>query len=362
MQIITDRRALHRIPELELNLPLTMAYLRGALEGLDCQVFAPMESALCAWFDFGKEDAIAFRADCDALAIAEVTGAEYASCHPGRMHACGHDGHMAMLLELARRLNEKEQLPHNVLLIFQPGEESPGGAELLCSTGILEQHRVKAVFGMHLWPGLTPGVIHSRCCELMARASELNVDIYGKSAHIAKAAEGVDAVAAGVEFYRRAVAMEQALPDHIFRLLKFGKFHSGTIRNALSNHTRIEGSLRAFQDEVFEALRDGLYRIARELEQEMGCRIEIAIASGYPAVLNPREVAEQVMAIAPYVSLEEPCMTAEDFAFYQKRVPGMFFFLGVGDTPALHANNFDFDETIMLKGADFFLKLAENFQ
>jgi len=362
MQIVADRRALHRIPELERQLPETMAYLESALSGCRCRVFSPMESALCAFFDFGREQTLAFRADCDGLPIAEATHAQYASCHEGMMHACGHDGHMAILLELARRLSEKKTLPHNVLLVFQPAEENTGGAEDLCKTGVLEEYQVKALFGLHLWPGLEKGRVFSRVNELMARSCEVNVDIYGKSAHIAKAKEGVDAVAAGVEFYRRAVAMEQALPAHIFRLLKFGKFHSGTIRNALSAHTRLEGSLRAFQDEVFDSLYNGIFAIGRELEQELGCRVEITTNSGYPAVLNPAELAQKVMEIVPVLLLPEPFMTAEDFSFYQRRVDAMFFFLGVGDTPALHANNFDFDDTILLKGADFFEKLAENFQ
>ena len=109
MNIIEDRRALHRIPELDRQLPQTLAYLRRALEGLSCQVFSPMEGALCAFFDFGREKAIAFRSDADALPIQERTGLDYASIHPGCMHACGHDGHMAMVLELARRLDKKKE-------------------------------------------------------------------------------------------------------------------------------------------------------------------------------------------------------------------------------------------------------------
>ena len=361
MQIIADRRALHRIPELERDLPETMDYLNRALSGLKCRVFSPMESALCAWFDFGKEDAIAFRADCDALGISEASGAEYASCHPGKMHACGHDGHMAMLLELARRLDKMEELPHNVLLLFQPAEESTGGAEDLCRTAILERYNVRALFGAHLWPGLEKGVVYSRCNEMMARSCEVNVDIFGKSAHIAKASEGIDAVAAGVEFYRRAVAMEQALPDNIFRLLKFGVFKGGTIRNALSRHTRIEGSLRAFQDEVFENLRDGLYRIASDLEQEMGCKMEITMSAGYPAVMNPEDLYRRVRQVVSFRELQEPNMASEDFSFYQKHTQAVFFFLGIGDTPALHSVNFDFDETVLTQGADFFETLARQF-
>ena len=361
MQIIDDRRSLHRIPELELNLPKTMAYLKKSLTGLKCTVFSPMESALAAYFDFGADHSIAFRADCDALPIAEKNGDAFSSLHPGCMHACGHDGHMAIALELARRLNEKERLPHNVLILFQPGEESPGGAKPLCETGILKEYGVRAIFGLHLWPGLEPGVVFSRRKELMSRSSEVNVDIFGKSAHIAKAAEGLDAVFAGAEFYRRAITMEQSLPDGVYRLLKFGKFHSGTVRNALSDYTHIEGSLRAFQDEVFEALREGLHAIARDVERETGCTVNITMSDGYPAILNPDDLFDRVRAAANFRELAEPSMTSEDFSWYQRHVPGMFFFLGLGDTPALHADNFRFDEGLLEKGADFFEKLAEDF-
>lgn len=361
MQICDDRRALHRIPELDRALPETMEYLKNALSGQSCRLFSPMEGALCAWFDFGRPDAIAFRADADALPIAERTGAQYASRHAGKMHACGHDGHMAILLELARRLSGKKELAHNVLLVFQPAEETTGGAKDLCETGVFEQYHVKAIFGLHLWPGLPAGVVASRKNELMARSCEVTVDIYGKSAHIAKAAEGIDALKAGVEFYQKAVAMEQALPEGIFRLLKFGKFQSGNVRNALSAHTHLEGSLRAFQDEVFEALQNGLRAIGRELEAAFGCRVNIHMNDGYPAVMNPAEVYERAAACACFTQLDAPSMTAEDFSWYQRYLPGMFFFLGVGDAPALHADTFDFDETILLKGADFFESLAVNF-
>ena len=358
MQLITDRRALHRIPELDVNLPKTIAYVKEALSGLKCRVFSPAEGAVCAFFDFGADTALAFRADMDALPITEANEVAYASQHPGRMHACGHDGHTAMLLELARRMNALEANHKNILLVFQPAEETLGGARFLCDSGVFEEYRVEAIFGLHLWPGLSAGIIHSRKEEVMARASEVNVDIYGKSAHIARSWEGIDALAIGAEFYRRAVAMERALPEHIFRLLKFGKMESGQVRNALSAHTRIEGSLRAFQDEIFEGLRDGLFAIGRDLEREYGCTVAVDINSGYPAVMNPGDLYDRVRQCVDFRELLEPCMTAEDFAFYQRRLPGLFFFLGTGDSPALHTSNFDFDETILEKGVAFFEKLA----
>jgi len=361
MQIFADRHALHQIPELDRQLPKTVAYLKKALSGLSCQVFCPMEGAVAAFFDFGREEAIAFRADADALPISEKTGAPYASCHPGNMHACGHDGHMAILLELARRLDKKENLAHNVLLVFQPAEETTGGARDLCKTGIFREYQVKAIFGLHLWPGLPAGTVASRKQELMARSSEVTVDLYGKSAHIAKASEGIDAVEAAAVFYLRALALERGLPKEVYRLLKFGKFHSGTVRNALSAHTHMEGSLRAFQDDIFEGLQAGLREIARDVEKTFGCDVKIHFSDGYPAVMNPEDLFVRAARTVPFETLETPFMTAEDFSWYQKELPGMFFFLGLGDTPALHADTFDFDESILLKGADFFEALAENF-
>ena len=359
MGIREDRRALHGIPELDRALPETVSYLRGALEGLNCRLFSPMEGALCAWFDFGRPSAIAFRADADALPMAERTGADYASRHPGRMHACGHDGHMAIVLELARRLSRKQSLPHNVLLLFQPAEETTGGARDLCETGIFETYRVEAVFGLHLWPGLPFGAVFSRPGALMARSCEVNVDIYGKSAHIARASEGVDALAAGAELYRRAGELESSLPQGVLRLLKFGKFQSGTVRNALSAHTRLEGSLRAYEDDVFDFLHQGLTEICRQVEKDFGCTVKLHMTQGYPAVWNPEGLYRKVRQQVDFRELDAPSMTAEDFSWYQRRLPGLFFFLGVGDTPALHADTFDFDDAVLEAGADFFEELAE---
>ena len=362
MQIIADRRALHRIPELDRELPKTLFYLQSGLEKLNCRVFSPMTGALCAYFDFGAKDAIAFRSDADALPIRENTGAEFASTHPGKMHACGHDGHMAILLELARRLNEKQKLAHNVLLLFQPAEETTGGAKDLCATGIFKEYKVKAIFGLHLWPGLAAGEIFSRRQELMSRSCELKVDIYGKSAHIAKASEGIDAMAAGVDFYTRVMAMEAALPKRVFRLLKFGKLESGTVCNAVSGHTRLEGSIRAFQDDVFYSLRAGVVSIGKDVERRTGCTVNIYMNDGYPAVMNPGDLYDRVRKLVEFRELDAPSMITEDFSWYQKTLPGLFFFLGLGDTPALHADDFNFNEDVLTKGADFFEALAQNYQ
>ena len=362
MRIIEDRRALHQIPELDRDLPKTMAYLRAQLEELDCQILSPMEGALCAFFNFGAGRTIAFRSDADALPIWEQNQVDYASTHPGKMHACGHDGHMAIALELARRINTREQMNRNILIVFQGAEETTGGARDLCDTGIFSIYNVEAIFGLHLWPGLEQGKIFSRPQEMMSRSCEVKVRFQGKSAHIAKAHEGVDAMAAAVEFYQRVTEMEKQLPSSVFRVLRFGKLQAGTVCNAVAGEAVLEGSLRAFQDEVFTGLQEGIRRIGQEVAQATGCAVAVQLGDGYPAVMNPPELYNRVCQIVNFNRLDAPSMTTEDFSWYQRSLPGMFFFLGVGDTPALHSDCFDFPEQVLATGASFFEALAEGWQ
>ena len=295
----------------------------------------------------------------DALPIEERSGAAYASKHPGRMHACGHDGHMAILLELARRLSKRKHASRNILLVFQPAEEATGGAKPICDTGIFTEYHVEAIFGLHLWPGLQKGKIFSRPGGMMSRSAELDVDIYGKSAHIGRSWEGVDATEAACVFLQKAYELERSVPAEFHRLLKFGRLCSGTVRNALSAHAQLEGGLRAFSDEVFCGLRDRLLEIAKEVEAQFGCQVQLRTSNGYHAIDNPKELHDRVYAIAPFEYLPEPSMTSEDFSWYQQYLPGMFFFLGLGENPALHSNNFDFDDSVLPMGTDFFEQILE---
>lgn len=358
MDIRTHRRRLHRIPELDKNLPQTLAYLKEALAGLNCRVFSPMAGALCAWFDFGRETAIAFRADMDALPIQERTGAAYASGHPGCMHACGHDGHMAILLELARRLSGKKDLPHNVLLVFQPAEETTGGAADICSQGVLDEYRVSRIFGCHLWPGLPEGQAFVRPGPMMARSSEVTLTIRGRSVHIANRQQGNDALLAGAEFLRAAYAfMDAGFPPAEPRVLGFGRMESGQVRNALSDHTRLEGTLRVFNDQVFAQAQQGLQALAEETAAQQGCQAALAFSPGYPPLLNdPALVALAGDLLSP---LPAPSMTTDDFSFFAQARPSLFFFLGVGEQAApLHNPAFDFNEAVLSRGLDIFLALA----
>lgn len=363
-QLIAHRRALHRIPELDDQLPKTQAYLLSQLEGLRCRMITPGRSAVLAYFDVGKPDTAAFRSDMDALPIEEQTGLSFCSEHPGRMHACGHDGHMAMLLCLAQWINgHLDQLSRNVLLVFQPAEETTGGARDICQTGIFEQLNVRHIFGIHLWPDLPAGTIGSRSGPMMARSSEMTVEITGKSAHIAKWQEGVDALAAGVEFVRQTYAMaDSELPPEWFRVFKFGHMQSGTVRNAVSAHTLLEGTLRTFQDEAFDHITRRAAEIGQALQEKTGCQISVRFSEGYPPVYNDPALYDQaVRLLGPdgFVPLQKPALIAEDFSFYQQVLPGLFFFLGVGGDYPLHSARFQFDETVLERGVALYQALLQ---
>ncbi len=359
--VVAYRRALHQIPELDRDLPETLAFVRSRLEGLPCRLLAPIPGSLCAFFDAGKPETVAFRADLDALPVTEATGAPYASRHPGKMHACGHDGHTAMMLSLAETVaGSLSSLPRNVLFLFQPAEETTGGAEDLCRTGILQDHGVSRVFGLHLWPGLPAGSVWSRPGPLMARSSEITLELTGRSVHISRYREGLDALAAGAEFLRRAYAMvDDELPPEEPRVLRFGKMVSGTVRNAVSGETRLEGSLRSFSDGGFAFIKSRLFEIAGAVEAETGCTARLTVSQGYPPVSNPPAFYQALCrALGPDApdSLAEPALAAEDFSFYQAAVPGVFFFLGVGDSAPLHNPGFAFDDEVILPAGVTFLK------
>jgi amidohydrolase len=359
---VVYRRALHQIPELDSNLPQTEEFVRNKLVGLPCRLFSPVRGSICAYFDAGKRDTVAFRADMDALPVTEQTDLPYASRHPGQMHACGHDGHTALALALAENAaSHLNDLPRNVLFVFQPAEETTGGAKRVCETGVLEKYRVRRIFGLHLWPGLPEGSVWSRPGPLMARSSEVTVTVTGRSVHISKYRDGLDALTAGTEYLRRAYAMMDQFPAENPSLLRFGKMESGEVRNAISGRTELQGSLRTYSEDTFDFCRRQLQDIGKSLAAETGCEVNVHLSEGYPAVWNHEALYEELTAKlgadAPQL-LPEPALAAEDFSFYQQYVPGVFFFLGAGDVPALHSPEFAFnDETVLPQGLEFLKKL-----
>ncbi len=344
MQILSDYRALHRIPELGRDLPQTLAYLKRALAGLPCRVFSPMAGALCAFFDFGAQGTLAIRADMDGLPIREETGLPWASRQAGAMHACGHDGHMAMILELARRLSRGSAPKNNILLLFQPAEESGGGARDLCRTGIFRVFRVGAILGLHLWPGLPKGQFFSRPGPMMAAAREVQLQFSGPGGHIAQA--GPDALQAAAACYRRASVRKK------WGFLAFGTLQAGSACNARAARANLSGTLRARTEPQLARLEKRLLRAARAFSGEL------TLYPPYAPVINDPGVLQTAAPLVSIRLLPRPLLTAEDFGFYQRQLPGAFFLLGTGDGPALHSPRFSFDETILPQGAARLHRLA----
>ena len=388
-ELRTFRRDLHRIPELDFDLPETIRYIEGVLAPLSCEVTHPCQSCVCAYFDAGANATTAIRADMDALPIAEATGAAFASKHAGCMHACGHDGHMAMALAAAtavdRALRRGATLEHNVLFVFQPAEETTGGAKTVCESGVFERYRADRIFGFHVWPDLPAGTLASCAGPLLARSSETHIHIHGTSIHIAKTygvpvVESHDAALAAAKF----LVTERELMDELGAeepcICKFGLVEAGTVCNAVAGEAHIAGSLRVFTDGMFDRAKAGIRRVLDEACAETGCTYDIDFAEGYPPVDNDPELFAEVEPALPGMRhVKEPLLIAEDFAFYQRHLPGVFFLLGTGvptddggepvenphdaegcpayATSALHTDTMLFDENILLKGLDVYKRL-----
>lgn len=359
------RRDLHRIPEVDFDLPQTCAYVHGVLDPLAAgdrriTVFEPCRSTICCLFDKGTPHATAIRSDMDALPVTERTGVEFASTHPGKMHACGHDGHMSMVLGLAGWLAAHiDELPRTVLLVFQPAEETTGGAKVVCETGVFAEHGVDRIFGFHLWPDLPKGQVASRAGGLLAASNETTVRFLGKASHIAKPQEGRDAIEAAALFLLDAYGMMQQRQREEPCLLKFGRIGGGQVRNQIAASATLEGSLRTFSLAMGKRCRAGIEELARVDSEAVGCRAEVHFSEGYPPVVNDEALFGLVHGALPDLALvPEPLLIAEDFAWYQQWLPGVFLLLGTGTGIPLHSDTFDFDERILMRGVETYERLV----
>ena len=359
------RRALHKIPELGFNEHKTHQYLMEQLTQLapdELRVFAG--TGIRAVFK-GKtgEKAIAFRSDIDALPVKEETGRAFASEHEGFMHACGHDGHMAALLTFAKWISDhRGSICEDVVLIFQPAEETTGGAKPMVEEGVLENPHVEAIYGMHVMPDVPKGKIATCVGPLMAQTCELDIIIHGTSAHGATPHLGCDAVAAmghliallQTSVARRVDPSQQAL-------VTIGRVQAGTQRNIIANKAVLEGIIRTYSNEVYERLESCIRDDLRAVEAAFDVKTEMIKRVFYPCVNNDEKLTKHVMELlGDRYTPAKPKMTAEDFSFYQLSVPGVFVFCGVMDekhTSPLHASTFDFEEDALMPGIALFASL-----
>ena len=363
------RRDLHKIPELGLKEYKTSAYIREKLEGFGItELETWLETGVVAVIrGKGKGQAVAFRADMDALPVTEQTGCDFTSEHVGCMHACGHDGHVTVLLGFAKYLQEhKDELENDVVLIFQPAEEGPGGAQLLVDAGLFEKHPVRCIIGCHIFPQVPQGKVACRKGAMMARNGEVDVHIYGESAHGAQPQLGHDAVlAAGAVITGLHTILSRNVSPLDSGVLTFGAIHGGEACNIIAKEVKLEGTMRAFSDEAYETMTKRVQEVASGIAAGYGCKGEAVFRHMYRVVDNDSKLVELLQEVAGD-NYEEtpPYMLAEDFSLYLQKVPGMFFFLGSGNEEkgyihSLHSAQFQFDEEILALGVETYAKLLK---
>lgn len=368
-QITGFRRDLHRIPELGFFVYRTNAYIRSILEQLDCRIETIAKTGLVAFFDFGREKTLCYRADMDGLPIEEETGVPYASENEGCMHACGHDGHMANMLGFARILNRYKEdgvrFNYNALLLFQPAEETIEGARTIIGTDLFNEFNVIAIFGLHMWPFLEKGEITTKPGPMMAKSTNVHIEIHGLSAHCGEPEKGHDALVAACRFIDLVYDYKD---EHIRErsVLKFGKMQSGTVRNAISDHTVIEGTMRTFEEQTWKKLVNAMKHYARQVARRYQVTIDVDTSKYHPAVVNSPELYDKVKGELlehhmNFVALRRPSMIAEDFSFFEKEIPGLFFWLGTGTGIPLHASTFNFDESVLIEGVKLFNTIFTEF-
>lgn len=367
--IVEMRQYLHTIPEIGFELYETQKFVMEKLAefGPDSMRKIASTGVKAVFLTEGATETVAFRADMDALNHTEASDVPYRSKTAGRMHGCGHDGHTTILLGLAKLISQnRDKLDCNVVLLFQPGEEGYAGAKRMIEEGALQYPDIDRIYGLHLWPTVPKGKVGIRWDYLMAQSSDFKIRVKGKSTHASTPQLGVDAIVAAAELINMLQGViTRNVDPHQDALLTLGKITGGSAHNVIADHVEIEGTLRVFNSELYDNLTARIRNVAEGLHLATGAEFEIDENAHYPCVSNPRPMVEQFYTLLDSMEdsvLVEPVMAAEDFAEYQTKIPGLFFFLGIkggkGGTP-LHNNMFDFDEDSLLYGLEIFKRILK---
>lgn len=364
--MIEMRRHLHRMPELSLQEKETAAFIREQLKALGYEPVAIADTGTYTDFIVDPEKPwLLFRADIDALPVTEETGLPFASEHPGKMHACGHDGHTSMLLGAARafRLGELKSA-YNLRFAFQPAEEMYGGAARMIAAGVLPEHLAGA-FGFHLWPQVPYGKFGWRKGTLMASNDRFTITITGKGAHAAMQNVGKNALQAGAMLALELPRLSsRILSPSRAALIFVGTMNAGSGYNIVADRCAMEGTCRALTPEDRDAIEAGIKELASGIAALYGVQIEVEYVRQYPPLLTHESAADEIRKILPENLLweaPEPFMTAEDFAYFTEKVNGGMLLLGTGreDYPnPLHSSRFTFDENLMALGVKAYGILA----
>jgi hippurate hydrolase len=370
--MIAWRHALHAHPETAFEEHRTSARVAEILRGIDglavhtglagTGVVATLQGALP---DDGR--AIGLRADLDALHLHEANDFEHASQRPGKMHACGHDGHTAMLLGAAQALAAEPNFAGRVHFIFQPAEENEGGARVMIEQGLFEQFPCDAVYGLHNWPGLPEGHIYPRVGASMAAFDRFEITITGQGAHAARPQDGVDAVviAAQVVLALQTIASRTTAPVEAV-VVSVTQINAGDTWNVLPESVVLRGTTRCLSPTIHASLPGRMRTIVEGICAAHGATAAMDYEACYPVLVNtPAETtlaaqAARAVVGAAAVHLDPPpSMGAEDFAFMLQQVPGCYVWLGAGDTAPLHTPRYDFNDRLLATGCQYWVTLAQ---
>ncbi|MCF2515720.1 M20 family metallopeptidase [Sphingomonas sp. G124] len=373
-ELIALRRAIHAEPELGLDTPLTRDKLESALAGLPLAICRSERcSGLIAVLDGTSPGrTVLLRGDMDALPIQEATGLDFASRHPGHMHACGHDSHSAMLASAARILSShRDDFAGRIQFMFQPGEEGHHGARLMIDEGLLGDPLPDAAFALHIWPTLPHGAVGCRAGTMLASTDTLRARIVGRGGHAAMPHDALDPVPVAAEIVlalQSEVARRTPVTDPI--VLSITKISAGTTHNVLPDAVELLGTLRTLSPEARSRGRDAFERICTHVAAAHGCTAEVVIEQGYPPTINDARAVALVRDVAgdSFVELSVSNMGGEDFSYVLERVPGAMAFLGVapmGEEAAsrapLHNPSMMIDEDVLPKGVALHCNFATRF-
>jgi amidohydrolase len=373
-ELVALRRAIHAEPELGLDCPQTRSKLEQALAGLPLKIRL---SARCGGFIAILDGArpgrtVLLRGDMDALPIHEATGLDFASREAGKMHACGHDSHSAMLAGTARILcARRDQLAGRILFMFQPGEEGQHGARVMIEEGLLGDPLPDAAFALHIWPTLPHGAVACRTGAMLASTDTLKARIIGKGGHAAMPHDARDPIPVAAEIVlalQSEVSRRTPVTDPI--VLSITKISAGTTHNVLPDAVELLGTLRTLSPEGRTRGREAFERICTHVAAAHGCSAEVEIEPGYPPTINdPRAVALiRDIAGEDFVELPASNMGGEDFSYVLEKVAGAMAFLGVaprGEDAAtrapLHNPGMMIDEAVLPKGVALHCAFATRF-
>ena len=370
-EVTAWRRHLHSIPELLYDVHQTAAFVEEKLRLFGCdEVVAGIGRTGVVGIingNLGNGDTIGLRADMDALPLTEVTGKPYASKTPGKMHACGHDGHTAMLLGAAQYLAETRNFAGRIAVIFQPAEEGGAGARAMVQDGMMERFGISRVFGMHNMPGLPVGQFAIRPGPIMAATTEFTITIKGRGGHAAMPHGTVDPIVIGAQMIQALQTIASRNVDPIDSVVvSVTKFHAGDAYNVIPQSAEFAGTIRTLRNEVGEQARERMRAICEGVAAAHGASVELAIDINYPVTHNdPDEtvfatsVAQEVAGAPNVQTAINPVMGGEDFSYMLEARPGAFIFAGNGDTANLHNPAYDFNDELIPHGISYWVRLAE---